>query len=136
MQVSAWDTYFPTIVRWLGTGGGIFALMMLVNFGLRRLGVKHETATGYALILPWILGNVREKSFREIWSTSAARERFTSLKWGDLSACSECDVAWACTRCPGSALAEAGDLTAESPGDCAVARARAKVSGEGPAGDR
>lgn len=61
MQVSAWETYYPVLLYWIGTGAGIFGLMFLTNKGLRALGVKREAATGYALILPWLLGFV-------IWS--------------------------------------------------------------------
>jgi len=61
MQVSAWETYYPTLLRWLATGGTIIGLMVLLNKVLRLLGVKRETAAGYALILPWILGFI-------IWS--------------------------------------------------------------------
>ena len=56
MGISAWETYLPTLLHWLAIGGGIIVLMLLLNRILQALGVKHETATGYALILPWILG--------------------------------------------------------------------------------
>ena len=56
MQVSAWETYYPTLLRWLATGSGMILLMLLLHKLLRTLGVKREAATGYALILPWILG--------------------------------------------------------------------------------
>lgn len=56
MQVSAWETYYPTLLRWLFTGGTILGLIVLLNWGLQRLGVKRETANGYALVLPMILG--------------------------------------------------------------------------------
>jgi multiple sugar transport system permease protein len=56
MQVSAWETYYPTLLRWLATGAGVITLMLLLNKLLQALGAKRETATGYALILPWILG--------------------------------------------------------------------------------
>ena len=56
MPVSAWETYYPTLLRWLFTGSAIFTLMILLNWGLQRLGVKRETANGYALVLPMILG--------------------------------------------------------------------------------
>lgn len=56
MYVSAWETYYPTLLRWLAVGGGIIGLMLLLQKGLRLLGVRREVATGYALILPWILG--------------------------------------------------------------------------------
>jgi multiple sugar transport system permease protein len=35
---------------------GIIFLMVVLNRVLHALGFKHQTATGYALILPWILG--------------------------------------------------------------------------------
>jgi multiple sugar transport system permease protein len=56
MEVSALDTYLPTFLRWLAIGGGIIALTVLTNYGLQRLGVRRETARGYALITPWIVG--------------------------------------------------------------------------------
>jgi multiple sugar transport system permease protein len=58
MQVSAWESYFPTLIRWLLVGGSVLGLMVLLNRALQALGVKREVATGYALILPWLLGFV------------------------------------------------------------------------------
>ena len=58
MEISAWETYSPTLLRWTGTGVGIIFLMLVLYQILNALGVKRETATGYALILPWILGFV------------------------------------------------------------------------------
>lgn len=58
MQVSAWESYFPTLIRWFLVGGSILGLMVLLNRALQALGVKREVATGYALILPWLLGFV------------------------------------------------------------------------------
>jgi multiple sugar transport system permease protein len=56
MEIPAWETYYPTLLHWLGTGGGIIMLMVILNKLLQAMGVRRETATGYALILPWILG--------------------------------------------------------------------------------
>lgn len=56
MQVSAWETYLPTLIRWIAVGGTMMALMVLLNTALQALGVKREIANGYALILPWMLG--------------------------------------------------------------------------------
>jgi len=56
MYVPAWETYYPTLLRWLAVGGGIIGMMLLLNKVLRLFGVAREAATGYALILPWILG--------------------------------------------------------------------------------
>ena len=56
MQVSALESYLPTFLRWLAVGGTMIGLMVLLNKVLQVLGVKREAATGYALILPWLLG--------------------------------------------------------------------------------
>ncbi len=58
MDVSAWDTYAPTFIRWVIVGAVIAALMVGLNRLLQSLGVKREAANGYALVLPWILGLV------------------------------------------------------------------------------
>jgi multiple sugar transport system permease protein len=56
MGLSVWESYGPTLVRWLLVGGGIIAMVVGLNKGLQALGVKPEMARGYALISPWILG--------------------------------------------------------------------------------
>ena len=48
--------YAQTLVDYVVVGVTILGLMLLLHFGLRRLGVRRETATGYTLILPWVLG--------------------------------------------------------------------------------
>jgi multiple sugar transport system permease protein len=56
MQLSAWESYLPTLIRWLLVGGGITGVVALLNKGLQALGVKPETARGFALISPWLVG--------------------------------------------------------------------------------
>ena len=56
MQLSAWDSYGPTLLRWLLVGGGIIAIVVGLNKGLQALGIKPEKARGIALVSPWILG--------------------------------------------------------------------------------
>jgi multiple sugar transport system permease protein len=56
MQISAWESYYPTLARWLLVGASIIGLTVLLNRVLQALGVKREAATGYALVLPWMLG--------------------------------------------------------------------------------
>jgi multiple sugar transport system permease protein len=48
--------YTQTLTDYVVVGVTIVALMFGLNWGLRRLGVGREAATGYSLILPWILG--------------------------------------------------------------------------------
>ena len=48
--------YTRTIYDYLAVAAGVIILMIVLNKVLRRLGVGREAATGYSLILPWILG--------------------------------------------------------------------------------
>jgi multiple sugar transport system permease protein len=48
--------YTRTIYDYLAVGAVVIILMIVLNKVLRLLGVKREVATGYSLILPWILG--------------------------------------------------------------------------------
>lgn len=48
--------YTLTLVDYVVVGGAIFASMFGLFWLLSKLGVSRETATGYSLILPWVLG--------------------------------------------------------------------------------
>jgi len=48
--------YTLTLVDYVVVGTVMILSMIGLNWVLRRLGVHRETATGYSLILPWILG--------------------------------------------------------------------------------
>lgn len=68
MQISGWDSYAPTLLRWLLVGGGIVVIVVAMNKGLQALGVRRETATGIALVSPWILGLLIWNAFPFIYS--------------------------------------------------------------------
>ena len=96
------------------------------------IGLAHiwpDGRVGLCSIVPLVLGNIRERSFGDLWITSIERRRFVEMTWSDLSACSQCPDAWACNRCPGAAFLETGDLAGVSPADCDMAKARARVCG-------
>lgn len=48
--------YTLTIMDYIGTGAVIIGSMFVLYWVLSHLGVRRETATGYALILPWVIG--------------------------------------------------------------------------------
>ncbi len=73
-------------------------------------------------VIPLVAGNIRERSFSEIWDHSPVLERIRSLRRKDLKECPTCDVARFCVICPGLALAEDGDLLGPSTFHCAEAR--------------
>ncbi|MEA3334642.1 MAG: sugar ABC transporter permease [Chloroflexota bacterium] len=56
IELSFWDAYGSTLLHWILVGAAIGLSMVLLNRALVAFGVKRETATGYALVLPWLLG--------------------------------------------------------------------------------
>lgn len=49
-------TYYPTFLRYCAVALSLSILMFTIHRILIRLGVRREAATGYALIMPWVVG--------------------------------------------------------------------------------
>jgi radical SAM protein with 4Fe4S-binding SPASM domain len=79
--------------------------------------------------MPIACGNVREEPFAEIWQRSPEMTRVRSIRIRDLHTCSSCAASPFCTRCPGQALVEGGDLYGPSPGNCEHALVGARLAG-------
>jgi len=79
--------------------------------------------------LPITCGNIRETSFAEIWRDSRDMRRVRALRVRDLHTCSGCSASAFCTRCPGQALVEDGDLLGPSSAACEHALAGAELAG-------
>lgn len=50
------EPYINTVTHWILVGGAILLLMIGLYGFLRALKARQNTAVGYALILPWLLG--------------------------------------------------------------------------------
>ena len=48
--------YLPTLARYIAVAAALAVLAVAIYLVLRRLGVREEAATGYALITPWLVG--------------------------------------------------------------------------------
>lgn len=79
--------------------------------------------------MPITCGNVRETPFAEIWLGSAKMREVRSIRIRDLHTCSPCEASAFCTRCPGQALVEDGDLYGASRAACEQALVAAEVAG-------
>jgi len=79
--------------------------------------------------LPVVCGNVRETPFAEIWGASPRMREVRAIRVRDLHTCAGCAASVFCTRCPGQALIEDGDLYGPSTAACEQALAAADVAG-------
>jgi len=80
--------------------------------------------------MPLACGNVRETPFAEIWSGSAKMQEVRAIRIRDLHTCSSCAASTFCTRCPGQALVEDGDLYGPSRACCEHTLAAAQAAGD------
>ncbi|MBI3663801.1 MAG: radical SAM protein [Acidobacteria bacterium] len=79
--------------------------------------------------MPLATGNLREKSFTEIWYGSAKMQRVRDIKESELAICRSCAIRNHCQRCPGLAFMEDGGLTGPSARACELAEAAARIAG-------
>ena len=79
--------------------------------------------------LPLSCGNVRDTPFADIWSGSRGMREVRAIRVRDLHTCAGCAAAMFCTRCPGQALVEDGDLYGPSRAACEHAQAGAELAG-------
>ena len=59
----AWNSYYPTLIRYVGVALVLVLIMYATFRGLRLAGVRAEAATGFALITPWIVGRILLTAF-------------------------------------------------------------------------
>lgn len=74
-------------------------------------------------------GNLRSKTFDQIWRRSPQFTRVRAIRESDLPACSKCNIRKYCERCPGLAEMEGGDLLGAYERACELAEMRARIAG-------
>jgi radical SAM protein with 4Fe4S-binding SPASM domain len=75
---------------------------------------------------PYLVGNIRQQKFIDIWRDSPQLKEVRSISVGDLQGCSSCVHGGSCTRCPGLAYME-GNMRGPSIQDCEKSYARTGV---------
>jgi AdoMet-dependent heme synthase len=78
---------------------------------------------------PFPSGNVRSRSFLDIWRHSSELNEVRSIRLRDLPSCSKCVHGSSCTRCPGLSYME-GDMRGPSIQDCEKSFAKTGIQSE------
>jgi radical SAM protein with 4Fe4S-binding SPASM domain len=131
--------YFRTIKEWVPALQGAEAcdeeIAPSVRYNERALsclaGFNNCSVDPYGNIWPCVslpidLGNLREKSFAEIWGGEQA-EYVRGLGETVSEECAGCELDRYCFRCPAFSLLEEGDITKRSYEHCRVARAAKEI---------
>ncbi|MFQ6098951.1 MAG: radical SAM/SPASM domain-containing protein [Armatimonadota bacterium] len=81
---------------------------------------------------PLQAGNVRQRSFGDIWRDAPMLRRLRRITLKDLRECRECAMMHLCRRCPGAAQLEHNDHRGPSEAACTVARAKLQAGKRQP----
>jgi radical SAM protein with 4Fe4S-binding SPASM domain len=89
------------------------------------MGIATACVTYAGDVLPCIMvrrsaGNVREKSFREVWADQTAFRPFRTLSSQKFQACNSCDHVSNCRICPGIHLSYTGSLYGAPEENCHI----------------
>jgi radical SAM protein with 4Fe4S-binding SPASM domain len=80
--------------------------------------------------VPLVAGNIRERSFAEIWTSSPVFQRIRGLRMEDYAQCAPCPHKGHCTRERGAAVTFSGSYTGTDPLVCARAELTHRLSVE------
>lgn len=75
-------------------------------------------------------GNLRKKSFQEIWKNSEQLNRIRGLEVRDFKSCEPCKYRKHCSRSSGSVYVDTGDYTGAEPQACMEAEVRYRAKNE------
>jgi radical SAM protein with 4Fe4S-binding SPASM domain len=86
-------------------------------FNLIPCGAGHMSCyiSPYGIVTPCVqvpieCGNLREKTFLEIWNNSPPLEVFRAIRFSDMAKCADCKLFAYCRPCPGLNLVETGNI--------------------------
>ena len=79
--------------------------------------------------MPIPTGNLRTRTFQEIWNKSSEMKRVRAIRESQLEICSSCEIRQFCERCPGLAMMEGGDLMGPYERACELAELNAAQAG-------
>jgi radical SAM protein with 4Fe4S-binding SPASM domain len=76
------------------------------------------------IMLPIVVGDLRQNSLEEIWHTdpSPLLGKIRSMDVSDLTGCSDCSLSAKCNRCSALSYLETGDLRSPADESCRMAR--------------
>jgi len=107
-------------------------------------GAAHDfvSITPHGLVYPCLnlrapMGSIRDAPFADIWQRPHALvDTVRAATWGSLPTCSGCEVRGTCSRCPGLAWHEDGDVLGPSSTHCELTWSRVElVTKPGARGD-
>lgn len=100
------------------------------HFGRCVFAVRANGEVNPCISVPLPLGNVRERSLKEIWTGSSELEYIRRTNLAPLFECRDCDLVNWCFRCEGIPFTEEGKLFVPSSELCRMAKIRMETSHE------
>lgn len=96
--------------------------------GISVAGISPQGDIFPCIILRKTVGNIRKRSFEDIWQTNPdpILKELRTIKDGEVAECMNCSLKTFCNRCPGFAYLETGNIKSISPISCIVSKERKK----------
>jgi radical SAM protein with 4Fe4S-binding SPASM domain len=91
---------------------------LICQAGRTDISINNQGKVYPCLAFPWEVGDLREKNLEDILKNSQRLSLFRSLDGSEFEDCFRCTDSSLCTRCPGLAYSEKGDLFGVSPEHC------------------
>ncbi len=92
--------------------------------GITTAGISPQGDIYPCIVLPESLGNIRERSLRDIWHDNPLPflTNLRKLKPDEVTECIDCQDRSSCKRCPGIAYLETGNVRSPSLTACMIAK--------------
>lgn len=74
------NLWLPTLIRYVLVAVAIGLIMLGVYALLRRFGVRNDAATGFVLIMPWLIGFLVFTAFPIVWSLYLSFTEYNILR--------------------------------------------------------
>ena len=94
---------------------------LFCSAGRNFVGISPEGKVYPCIQFLYTLGDLRKKSFKEIWFSSKRANYLRNLKPEDCNVCFNCEINNFCRRCPGLVYLETGSIYGKSEISCRLA---------------
>ncbi len=91
---------------------------LICQAGRTDISINNQGKVYPCLALPWEVGDLKKENLEEILKNSQRLSLIRSLDGSEFKDCVRCADNSLCTRCPGLAYSEKGDLFGVSPENC------------------
>lgn len=97
---------------------GIDPDSIVCSAGVDRASINAYGDVHLCAVFPINVGNVKERSLKEIWKESPVLKEVRTMRFEDMGKCGSCALLQQCSPCPGASFLEQGDFRKSPEWSC------------------